>query len=516
MTNERNKVKTHFIDAFGRLSQVRESNLGISYDTFYTYDAADQLVQVQNSQGHLTKMEYDRLGRKTAMCDPNMGTDPTGVGVCTAAPPTPGAWVYTYNKAGDMLTQTDAKNQKLCFTYDESGRPTSKSQGTSCTTLLASFTYDITTITATDFPKGRLTQVIDSPSNVTTRFAYDELGRNSKSQRVILGVTHEMAQTYDALDRIKQETFPDPDTVDYTYDGPWLKSVTGYINDILYNGRGQKTSLTYANNVTTTFTYFDQPADARKFFRVKRRTTTNSLQDLQYTYDDTGNLTSITDSIWTGTRTVLGYDDLNRLTDAQGTFGPLSNNLPTPTSCIYVYNSIGNLTDKCGIAFTYNDATGKHPSAVTFNPATGKTYQYDDNGNMIARGNQTLTWDFENRVTSVSIGGSTTSMEYDYTGMRVKKWAPGAALTQYPFKGYEIDPGGTITKFIKIGIETFASKKTPPSGQGLPNKHFYHNDHLGGVNVLSSEAGAKEQLTEYDPWGSVSRNEGVRQERHPP
>jgi hypothetical protein len=46
-------------------------------------------------------------------------------------------------------------------------------------------------------------------------------------------------------------------------------------------GRGQKTSITYANNGVTTLTYFDQLADARKNFRVKHRTTSNGLQDLQ-------------------------------------------------------------------------------------------------------------------------------------------------------------------------------------------------------------------------------------------
>ena len=40
------------------------------------------------------------------------------------------------------------------------------------------------------------------------------------------------------------------------------------------------------------------------------------------------------------------------------------------------------------------------------------------------------------------------------------------------------------------------------------NKHFYHNDHLGGVNVITDITGARCQLNEYDPWGAVSRSEG--------
>ena len=56
-------------------------------------------------------------------------------------------------------------------------------------------------------------------------------------------------------------------------------------------------------------------------------------------------------------------------------------------------------------------------------------------------------------VTSVAIsGGGTTSMEYDYAGIRFKKTGP-AGMFLYPFQGYEIDPSGTITKLIKVGGE---------------------------------------------------------------
>jgi hypothetical protein len=84
-----------------------------------------------------------------------------------------------------------------------------------------------------------------------------------------------------------------------------------------------------------------------------------------------------------------------------------------------------------------------------------------------------MTWNIDNRVSSITmLGGGTAVMEYDYTGMRVKKDAGASGLTLFPFQGYEIAPGGQITKFIRIGTETFASKKGT-------NKFFYHNDHLG-------------------------------------
>jgi RHS repeat-associated protein len=53
-----------------------------------------------------------------------------------------------------------------------------------------------------------------------------------------------------------------------------------------------------------------------------------------------------------------------------------------------------------------------------------------------------------------------------------------------------------------VGIETLAVKKS--TGEKL----FYHNDHLGGVNVITAQNGNLAQLAEYDPWGTISRQEG--------
>ncbi|HUF42662.1 MAG TPA: hypothetical protein VMR20_11935 [Verrucomicrobiae bacterium] len=154
-------------------------------------------------------------------------------------------------------------------------------------------------------------------------------------------------------------------------------------------------------------------------FRVSNRTTSGNQQNLSYTYDDNGNITTITDSL---------------LINAAGTLGANQ----AQTGCIYGYNAIGDIANKCGTLFSYGNAM--HPSAVTHNPLTGKNYTYDGNGNMLTRGNQTLTWDIDNRVSQISVsGGGSTLMEYDYTGMRVKKNAP-SGISLYPFQGLRDRP----------------------------------------------------------------------------
>lgn len=131
-----------------------------------------------------------------------------------------------------------------------------------------------------------------------------------------------------------------------------MNSVPGYVNDVQYNDRGQKTSLTYGNGLVTSWTH------NASNFRVTNRTTSSNQQNLTYGYDNNGNVTAITDSLFTGDRS-FGYDDLNQMTTGNDTFGI---NQATQ-NCSYTYSSIGNLTDKCGAVFTYGDAN--HPSAVT-------------------------------------------------------------------------------------------------------------------------------------------------------
>lgn len=48
----------------------------------------------------------------------------------------------------------------------------------------------------------------------------------------------------------------------------------------------------------------------------------------------------------------------------------------------------------------------------------GISYSYDSNGNMTAREAQTLAWDVENRLASVTQGGSTATFAYAGEGQR--------------------------------------------------------------------------------------------------
>ncbi len=103
-------------------------------------------------------------------------------------------------------------------------------------------------------------------------------------------------------------------------------------------------------------------------------------------------------------------------------------------------------------------------------------------------------------------------MDYDSTGIRVKKTL-GNSVTLYPFSGYEIEPDGTIIKRFREGNEILAAKKSSPMVD--PVKLFYHDDHLGGINVVTDQSGTRAELNEYDPWGLVSRSEPPNENSSP-
>jgi RHS repeat-associated protein len=232
---------------------------------------------------------------------------------------------------------------------------------------------------------------------------------------------------------------------------------------------------------------------------------TSTQQNLSYTYDEVGNVKTITDAVWTGSRS-FEYDDLNRLKQATGTFS-LNQALVTHN---YTYDPIGNILTKAGISYCYGYmpacADVDRPSGVK-STSDGATYSYDGNGNITIGGGREYRWNADNRLDEVVTGpGGSAVMTYDYTGIRIKK-SGSSGTTYFPFTGYEVQ-GGTVTKFIRIGNEIIASK------QGTTTKRFYHNDHLGGVNIISDISGAQLQLTEYDPWGKVSRSDGIADSTH--
>ncbi len=395
-TDQRGKQLRYTNDAYGRLVKVEEFNSGNTYTTTYEYDVLNNLKKTTDNSGNQTTITYDSLSRKTAMTDPDMGT-----------------WSYAYDLNDNLTSQTDAKSQTISFTYDALNRVTLKDLPSGETDV--TYNYDSAPSGysgQTGYWTGRLAKVTDASG--THEFLYDQLGRVLKDKKTVDSVAYEFIRSYDSMGRVRTLTYPDTEVVTYAYNsfgdvetiqGVKNSVTTDYVKDVNYNASGQITFTKYGNNVTSDYTY---NANTLRLSNIltKKPDGTTKLQDLTYTFDNVGNVTQIADTVNSMSQSFT-YDDLNRLLTATGSaYGAQT----------FVYDPIGNMTKKASSNMTYGEgAPGPHAvTNLTWTSGYGPsfcrdlgsgscTFGYDANGNMTARGQDTLVYDSENRLKEMKL-----------------------------------------------------------------------------------------------------------------
>jgi RHS repeat-associated protein len=237
---------------------------------------------------NVTAAAWDSLGRKLSETDPDLGTR-----------------TYAYDLAGNLTKETDPRGQAVSRYYDQLHRLTRKihPNGDAYT-----WTFDETGHGA---GIGRAT-TLTYPAG-TESLSYDFAGRATSHQMCRSGTCYTMAQTFDATGggRLASTIFPD-ETVSYGYDATGsVSSASGYATSVLYDARGNVTSLTYANGAVTTRTF-----DANRFWLAQAKTVMGSttLLQLDYVRADDGQITQVTEANPTATTRTFAYDSLHRLT----------------------------------------------------------------------------------------------------------------------------------------------------------------------------------------------------------
>ena len=148
------------------------------------------------------------------------------------------------------------------------------------------------------------------------------------------------------------------------------------------------------------------------------------------------------------------------------------------------------------------------PHAVT--RAGTKTYSYDANGNMLLGDGRIMTYDYENRLSTVRKNGATTTFVYDGDGGRVKKTVTSGSTTTtttYIGKLYVCE-GTSCSRLIYAGTQRIALVPMPPSGR-TPSPSYFHPDHLGSTSVLTNAQGVAEEHNSYRPYGQLHTHTGT-------
>ncbi|HPN56603.1 MAG TPA: toxin TcdB middle/N-terminal domain-containing protein, partial [Candidatus Omnitrophota bacterium] len=202
--------KEEYMGADGRSPDYLQAGYSLYATTHYAYDSEGNLVETRDHYNNTTTIQYDELGRKVSMDDPDMGY-----------------WQYGYDLNGNLQWQTDAKGQTINFDYDDLNRLTNKNDSLS---LNVNYAYDdplsVNCV-------GRLYKSFYD-LDAQTRFFYDVLGRENQSRKVIDGQEYAVARDYDALSRLTSVTYPEGMEVFYTYDA------AGQIKTVSVNTSGNQ------------------------------------------------------------------------------------------------------------------------------------------------------------------------------------------------------------------------------------------------------------------------------------
>lgn len=196
------------------------------------------------------------------------------------------------------------------------------------------------------------------------------------------------------------------------------------------------------------------------------------------------------------------YDQIYRLIDADN---------PTTTDEAFTYDAVGNRLTDAGVTGDWSYNTNNELLGYDDLPC-----EYDANGNMIRKtsGGQVTnyTYNLENRLTRVENGTGEVIAEYYYDpfGRRLWKEVSGVRTCfHYSEEGLigEYDATGTETK--THGYKPDSTWTTDPLFMKEDGQYFfYHNDHLGTPQKMTSVNGAVVWSVKYESFGKAEVDAG--------
>lgn len=513
-------------DVLGRLREQRGAEVGDI--TRFDYDAnGNQTALHAPLRAQPSRSNYDALNRLTASIDPSGGTvryrydaqdnlrevtDPRGLRttygyngfdeLTALASPDTGAAQYLYDDAGNLIRRTDARGIVANFGYDASNRPTSAVYPDET----VSYTYDEASGGAG--AKGQLTTLRDGSGS--TRFVYDAQGRaiakvqqlgadDNAAARKTVGMAY-------AGGLMSGMSLPSGATVAYSYGSD------GRMLEIRVNGQVIVSEIDHflfgeAAGWTTPAGRYQRSFDSDgRISGYGRATQTTALR-----YDLAGRV--IGKGAWN-----YGYDDLDRLTQANGT-----------RSLSWQYDATGNRTQETDGASVLPFAVD--PASNRLAAVGGVARQYDPVGNTTLDAGLSFLYSGRNRMSEVRQGALTLA-RYAHNGMGERvcvaatggscpsATAPGANFRQYVYDdggrllGEYDSSGALLAEHLWMGNTPVAVLKpaaTAASHGGLVVGdvaiYFVQPDHLDTPRAILNAAGNTVWSWDSAPFGDTAADE---------
>ena len=471
-------------DAWGNVRSVEEPAMNIEYK--YYSNGKPQSITTGNST---ITMEYDELGRRTKIDDPDAGET-----------------VTTYYKNGQLKSETDGRGIETSYIYDDLGRITERrrknTKDTRSEASVTTYTYG-----TSGNGKGRVTEKSLGYNKVT--YEYDELGRVISETRPQAynhdGTRDDMRKsyTYNRQGLLATVNYPASHsasglTIGYRYDGNGYRTKTLLDNNDfnrlswIKESNGEKTVVRsdYLGDVTT---YYDEDGYPESDSYVYG----NSIRDtLYYTWEkQTGNLISKTIK---GKAEEYGYDNLDRLTDVR------CNGLQT-MGVDYADN--GNIVYKTDVGdYTYDPLDKPHAVRSVDNTENMRHMQdvsfgYHPNGKLEYAYNKS-----NNAFVNYDYGPDDEkwgSVMYDPDDKEIKEWD----IEHIYWGNYErLTKDYHIREYYFLDNDVFLMRDNPHIDAGEPdiwNVNYYQmeRDNIGNIVAIYDMHYRKVFEAEYDVWG---------------
>jgi RHS repeat-associated protein len=556
VTDANGRQKHTYRDVRTLITTVQEFNQGSTVWTSYAYDPLRQIVQVVDDKGNVTRAAYDHFGRRTVIDSPDSGRTET-------------VYDLASNPVARITATLRAQGRQITLDHDHTRLVAVNYPNHPANNLR----YEYGPSGAPNGRAGRIAKV--SSQMGSEERDYGPLGEVVKEVKTITTFTTPNAPEtyttlyrYDTWNRLLGLTYPDGEALTYAYDsGGLLKAIQGvkkgtsyaYLDRLEYDKFEQRAFMQQGNGVRTQYSYDPQSRRLANLQSGKGAAGGGSgiaLQNLQYGYDPVGNIVSLANAIAVPppnqmggpTEQRFGYDDLYRLTSAQGSYRSSPDKLRSYQLQLG-YDSIHNIVRKTqGDTLSQPSAQGvvqqktSYDFAYAYAPSGAasvrphapvhigeRSYAYDANGNQLGwthDGNgtrRTMVWDDDNRLQSVFDDGQETAFKYDDEGERVIKRGP-LGETVYVNQHFTIREGEIGTKHVWAGSTRLVSKLVKQDRPGSnplgdtpleKDLYFFHPDHLGSSHAITDAQGQLYEHLEYFPFGEAWVQEASNTQQTP-